>query len=151
MSPAWGGCKVARLLGARSKHTDLHMQLLVGTNSCNACPTYSTACMGSCFRNMVSKCLCQSTLCSVRWRQHASQPITAISLSCMCFMQSGKVANDAICKNDKAKARAFPTHIAQGLLWIWPESGPHSWLESAMQGPVLVPEVNDPNWTGHES
>lgn len=71
--------------------------------------------------------------------------------ACLANPQSGKVANDAICKNDKAKARAFPTHIAQGLLWIWPESGPHSWLESAMQGPVLVPEVNDPNWTGHES
>lgn len=66
-------------------------------------------------------------------------------------MQSGKSANDPICKNDRAKARAFPVQVAQGLLWIWPESGPHAWLESAMKEPNLIAEVTDPNWTGSDA
>ena len=66
-------------------------------------------------------------------------------------MQSGMLASDPVCKADKAKARAFPVQVAQGMLWIWPESGPHAWLESAMQAPVLVPEAADPNWTGSDA
>ncbi len=66
-------------------------------------------------------------------------------------MQSGMLASDPICKADKAKARAFPVQVAQGMLWIWPESGSHAWLESAMQGPVLVPEAAHPNWTGSDA
>lgn len=69
----------------------------------------------------------------------------------LCLVQSGKSASDPVCKSDRAKARAFPTQVAQGLLWIWPESGPHAWLESAMQGPHLVPEMTDPTWTGAEA
>lgn len=65
-------------------------------------------------------------------------------------MQSGKSADDPACKTDKAKARAFPTQMAQGMLWIWPESGPHAWLESAMQGPFLIHELEDPSWQGPE-
>lgn len=66
-------------------------------------------------------------------------------------LQSGKFANDPMCQNDRARARAFPTQVAQGFLWIWPESGPHAWLESAMQPPNIVPEADDPEWTRSES
>lgn len=71
--------------------------------------------------------------------------------ACLANPQSGMLASDPICKADKAKARAFPVQVAQGMLWIWPESGPHAWLESAMQAPVLVPEAADPNWTGSDA
>lgn len=73
------------------------------------------------------------------------------SMAVLCYMQSGKSANDPACKSDRAAARAFPTQVAQGLLWVWPESGPHAWLESSMQPPKLIPEMTDPSWTGAHS
>ena len=68
---------------------------------------------------------------------------------CNCN-QSGQSANDPVCKSEGARARAFPTQIAQGMLWVWPESGPHAWLESAMQSPILVPEGDDLSWQGSD-
>ena len=66
----------------------------------------------------------------------------------MFGMQSGQSAGDPACKSKGARARAFPTQVAQGMLWVWPESGPHAWLDSAMQSPALVPELDDPSWPG---
>jgi phenylpropionate dioxygenase-like ring-hydroxylating dioxygenase large terminal subunit len=36
----------------------------------------------------------------------------------------------------------------QGLLWVWPESGADAWLEASSKPPVVVPELNDPEWGG---
>jgi phenylpropionate dioxygenase-like ring-hydroxylating dioxygenase large terminal subunit len=36
--------------------------------------------------------------------------------------------------------------IQQGMLWVWPESGPAAFLESAANPPYLVPEADDPEW-----
>lgn len=65
-----------------------------------------------------------------------------------CWMQSGQSASDPACRSKGAKARAFPTQVVQGMLWVWPESGPHAWLDSAMQSPAVIPELEDPTWPG---
>ena len=35
----------------------------------------------------------------------------------------------------------FPTQEAQGLLWVWGESGPSAAADSAGKGPALIPEM----------
>lgn len=46
--------------------------------------------------------------------------------------------------NPKAQCNAFPTMEADGLLWVWPESGPNAALEAAAtRAPALVPELHD--------
>lgn len=77
---------------------------------------------------------------------HVAMYITEL---CGC-KQSGQSANDPACKSEAARAKAFPTQVAQGMLWVWPESGPQAWLESAMQSPLVVPEGDDPSWQGSD-
>ncbi|KAL3144028.1 hypothetical protein ABBQ32_003832 [Trebouxia sp. C0010 RCD-2024] len=68
--------------------------------------------------------------------------------ACLLNPQSGQSASDPACRSKGAKARAFPTQVVQGMLWVWPESGPHAWLDSAMQSPAVIPELEDPTWPG---
>lgn len=60
-------------------------------------------------------------------------------------MQASQQIQQSVCTNQRAKAAAYPTQVAQGMLWVWPETGPHAWLESAMTNPNLIPEMSDPS------
>lgn len=42
-----------------------------------------------------------------------------------------------------ACAKAYPTQVAQGLLWVWGENGVDAALESAVTPAPLIPELDD--------
>ncbi|NET37351.1 MAG: Rieske 2Fe-2S domain-containing protein [Cyanothece sp. SIO1E1] len=47
------------------------------------------------------------------------------------------------CSNHKSAAVVYPTQERQGLLWVWPESGSQAALESQLQTPRIIPELED--------
>mmetsp|Transcript_37127 Transcript_37127/g.85918 ORF Transcript_37127/g.85918 Transcript_37127/m.85918 type:complete len:673 (+) Transcript_37127:88-2106(+) len=56
---------------------------------------------------------------------------------------------EAHLSNPRAQCNAFPTTIADGLLWVWPESGENAALEAAtLRSPSLIPELHDPKLKG---
>ncbi|CAM9810843.1 unnamed protein product, partial [Phaeothamnion confervicola] len=42
-----------------------------------------------------------------------------------------------------ACARSYPVNVAQGIIFVWPESGPAAEAASAEQSPPLIPELDD--------
>ncbi|CAN0086557.1 unnamed protein product, partial [Phaeothamnion confervicola] len=44
-----------------------------------------------------------------------------------------------------ACAKSFPVKVAQGVIFVWPESGPVAKVASAERSPSLVPELDDPD------
>ena len=46
-------------------------------------------------------------------------------------------------QNGQSCAVAYPTQERQGLLWVWPESGPQAKLESQLKTPRIVPELEE--------
>jgi phenylpropionate dioxygenase-like ring-hydroxylating dioxygenase large terminal subunit len=49
------------------------------------------------------------------------------------------------CSNSKAGAIAYPTQAAQGLLWVWGESGVGALENSKTREPRLIPELDGDN------
>lgn len=47
--------------------------------------------------------------------------------------------------NPKACAIAYPTQSAQGLLWVWAESGADAISRSQTRSPRLIPELEEPS------
>ncbi|MBD2254179.1 Rieske 2Fe-2S domain-containing protein [Nostoc parmelioides] len=47
------------------------------------------------------------------------------------------------CKNQKSCAVVYPTQERQGLLWVWAEAGEQAEIESQLQTPRIVPELED--------
>eukprot|EP00803_Ostreobium_quekettii_P009080 evm.model.scf_810.5 EVM.evm.TU.scf_810.5 scf_810:43829-47398(-) len=41
------------------------------------------------------------------------------------------------CASSRSKVAAFPTLEAAGLLWVWPDDGPTSWVDSAAAEPAM--------------
>lgn len=44
----------------------------------------------------------------------------------------------------RAKVKVFPTREVDGLLFVWPDTGPNCWTESAAKDPPLIEELHDP-------
>ena len=64
-------------------------------------------------------------------------------LSQFCSLQIGhsdKMAEKNACNNSRACCSTFPTQVRQGLVWVWADSAPGAYLDSAMQVPALCPE-----------
>ncbi|PNW82359.1 hypothetical protein CHLRE_06g278245v5 [Chlamydomonas reinhardtii] len=55
----------------------------------------------------------------------------------------GKEAAERAFSSPRSCARVFPTQEAQGLLWVWGESGPSAAADSAGKGPALIPEMEE--------
>lgn len=53
---------------------------------------------------------------------------------------SDKMAEKNACNNSRACCSTFPTQVRQGLVWVWADSAPGAYLDSAMQVPALCPE-----------
>lgn len=66
------------------------------------------------------------------------------------LVQASQQIQASVCSNQRARAAAYPTQVAQGMLWVWPEAGPHAWLESAMTSPKLIPEMDDSALAGSD-
>ncbi len=63
---------------------------------------------------------------------------------CTHIPQSKDQLTDAKnCANPKARAIAYPTQEAQGLLWVWAEPGEIAQQESHLQSPRLIPELEE--------
>ncbi|KAG2432371.1 hypothetical protein HYH02_012944 [Chlamydomonas schloesseri] len=54
-----------------------------------------------------------------------------------------KEAEGRACGSPRSCARVYLTQEAQGLLWVWGESGPTAAADSAAKGPALVPELEE--------
>ncbi|CAD7695262.1 unnamed protein product, partial [Ostreobium quekettii] len=64
---------------------------------------------------------------------------------CTHIPQAVNAASEATaCASTRSKIAAFPTLEAHGLLWVWPDDSPTSWIDSAAASPV-VGKVTDPN------
>lgn len=50
---------------------------------------------------------------------------------------------EVACRNKRARARAYPTQNAQGLVWVWAECGNEAYIESSMTPAPLLPEYED--------
>ena len=46
-------------------------------------------------------------------------------------------------QNSQSCAVAYPTQECQGLLWVWPESGPQAQLESQTKALRIIPELEE--------
>lgn len=69
--------------------------------------------------------------------------------ACTAIPQSPPEQRAAHMANPRAQCAAFPTTVADGLLWVWPESGEDAALEAAtLRSPSLVPELHDPELEG---
>jgi phenylpropionate dioxygenase-like ring-hydroxylating dioxygenase large terminal subunit len=76
------------------------------------------------------------------WRFDGSGACTAIPQS----LPSQEASHRA---NPRASCHAYPTTVADGLLWVWPESGEDAALEAAtLRAPNLIPELRDPALAG---
>lgn len=53
---------------------------------------------------------------------------------------SDREAEAKAAANMRSCCTSFPTQTQQGLIWVWPESGPSASLESAVQEPALCPQ-----------
>lgn len=49
----------------------------------------------------------------------------------------------AACSNKRSCAVAYPTRVASGLLWVWPDASPSSQLESAASEPFQHPAAQE--------
>ncbi|KAG8457298.1 hypothetical protein KFE25_012037 [Diacronema lutheri] len=69
--------------------------------------------------------------------------------ACTAIPQSPAEQAAAHRANPRAQCAAFPTTVADGLLWVWPEAGENAALEAAtLRSPALVPELHDPALKG---
>lgn len=69
--------------------------------------------------------------------------------ACTAIPQSPAEQAEAHRSNPRASCAAFPTTVADGLLWVWPEAGEDAALEAAtLRAPSLVPELHDPALKG---
>jgi hypothetical protein len=50
-----------------------------------------------------------------------------------------KAQQGAACSNGRARVAAYPTHVAHGLLWVWPEAG--AWEAALAAVPDLDPSL----------
>ena len=65
---------------------------------------------------------------------------------CTRIPQSKDAATEANnCARDRACAKAYPTQAAQGLLWVWPESGEVGATRSKLRSPNLITELENPS------
>lgn len=65
---------------------------------------------------------------------------------CTHIPQSKDAAIEAACRaREKACAIAYPTREAQGLLWVWPESGDAGKVQSQSRSPRLIDELEAPS------
>lgn len=46
--------------------------------------------------------------------------------------------------NCRAKCKTFPTRVEDGLLFVWPQSGPEAEIEASKKDPPLIEELHDP-------
>jgi pheophorbide a oxygenase len=56
----------------------------------------------------------------------------------------------ALLANSRSCAKAHPTQLAQGLIWVWGEKGPPGSdvsLTAALKRPQLIEELTDPVYT----
>ncbi|KAG2439644.1 hypothetical protein HXX76_004994 [Chlamydomonas incerta] len=71
------------------------------------------------------------------WRFDSSGACTSIP------QVENKEAEARACGSPRSCARVYPTQEAQGLLWVWGESGPAAAAASAAKGPALIPEMEE--------
>lgn len=65
---------------------------------------------------------------------------------CISIPQSKNAAVEANhCAREKACAIAYPAQEAQGLLWVWPESGEAGASRSQLRSPNLIAELASPS------
>ncbi len=64
--------------------------------------------------------------------------------NCVSIPQSKDKETEAKnCSSPKACAIVYPTQERQGLLWVWAESGTQGQLESQLNSPCLIPELEE--------
>lgn len=69
--------------------------------------------------------------------------------ACTKIPQAQPTIEAKLCSNPRASCNSFPIMEADGLLWVWPESGPNATLEAfTLRSPALVPELHDPSLAG---
>lgn len=56
---------------------------------------------------------------------------------------AGDAARATVCASRGACATPYPTQVAQGLLWIWPEPGAKGSEASKKARPNLIPDLLD--------
>ena len=65
---------------------------------------------------------------------------------CTSIPQSKDAAAEAAhCAHNKACAKVYPTQEAQGLVWVWPESGEAGKARSELRSPNLIAELESPS------
>eukprot|EP00803_Ostreobium_quekettii_P009766 evm.model.scf_320.2 EVM.evm.TU.scf_320.2 scf_320:18142-20710(-) len=53
-------------------------------------------------------------------------------------------ANAVACASRRSRVATYPAQLKEGILWIWPDSSPSAFIDSAVQGPK-VPSCLDEN------
>eukprot|EP00803_Ostreobium_quekettii_P005127 evm.model.scf_3447.1 EVM.evm.TU.scf_3447.1 scf_3447:2323-7983(-) len=68
---------------------------------------------------------------------------------CTHIPQATGTTSEAIaCSSSRSKVTAFPTLEAHGLLWVWPDDAPTSWVDSvATEPPVAQVVGQDSDWS----
>lgn len=67
--------------------------------------------------------------------------------SCVSLPQLGDKPMTADLSS-RACAKAYPTTVRHGVIFVWPESGPDAFLESALTEPYYIKDLDDPTLKG---
>ena len=63
---------------------------------------------------------------------------------CVSIPQSkNKEIESKNCANSRSCATVYPIQERQGLLWVWPESGPRALIDSQLRDPRIIPELEE--------
>jgi hypothetical protein len=100
--------------------------------------THRLAMAGHGYQVNLPPTLARTTCClnnAFRWTFSGQGECTSIpQLSHLDKAQQG-----AACSNGRARVAAYPTHVAHGLLWVWPEAG--AWEAALAAVPDLDPSL----------
>lgn len=65
-------------------------------------------------------------------------------------MLAGSEAETTACKSERSTVTTYPTQVAQGLLWVWPDHSVTAFTDSQSKQPATIPEteldINANDW-----
>ncbi|CAK0891679.1 unnamed protein product [Prorocentrum cordatum] len=71
---------------------------------------------------------------------------TASARWCRCPLPRTD-STDRICSMTRTRASSFPTQVAAGLLWVWLDSSPEAWVESAAAQAPMAEALRSAGWS----
>ncbi|KAK9803840.1 hypothetical protein WJX73_006016 [Symbiochloris irregularis] len=69
---------------------------------------------------------------------------------CTACPQAKSDLEQIILSGNQHSLQTVPTTVRQGLMWLWPTSGPMAWIESAASPAPCFPEVASEDWAGSD-